>query len=141
LAEAAPKGPCTIETKTPFSIRLSGAMRLQDRKLTSANGQIFPSAPSEASYELDVSIDPPAPNKTSVRYSGTMSFAPQQNSPPDDTDITGYTVATRSRPFPVAGSAGVPAKLGELRRILASGQAAPNPASQGTLRDKAAPRP
>lgn len=141
LAEVAPKGPCNIEVKTPVSMLLSGAIGLQDRKLTSAVGQLLPSAPSEVSYELDVSIDPPAPNKTSVRYSGTMSFAPQQESLPDDIDVADYLVVMRSRPFPVAGSSGIPAKLGELRRFLASRQAAPNPTIQGKQRDKAAQRP
>lgn len=128
LAEVAPKGPCNIKENTPVSIRLSGAIRLQDRKLTVANGQLLPSAPSEVTYELDVSIEPPTPSKTSVRYSGTMSFAPQQESPPDDTDVTGFLLVTRSRPFPVAGNSGVPAKFGELRRYLVSGQKTPNPA-------------
>lgn len=131
LAEAAPKGPCNVEVKTPISIQLPGEMRLQDRKLTSATGQLLPSTPRELSYELDVSIVPPAPNKTSVRYSGTMSFAPQQEAPPDDSDVTGYIVVTRTRPFSVAGSAGVPATLGKLKRFLASVQTAPNTALQG----------
>lgn len=128
LAEVAPKGPCNIKEKTPVSMRLSGAIRLQDRKLTGANGQLLPSAPSAVSYEFDVSIEPPAPNKKSVRYSGTMSFAPQQESLPDNTDVTGFFVVTRSRPFPVAGNSGVPVKLGELRQYLAAGQKTPNPA-------------
>ncbi len=128
LAEVAPKGPCNIKEKTPVSTRLSGAMGLQGRKLTGANGQLLLSAPSEVTYELDVSIEPPAPNKTSVRYSGTMSFAQKQESPPDDTDVTNFLVVTRSRPFPVAGSSGVPAKLGELRRHLAASQKTPSPA-------------
>lgn len=128
LAEVAPNGPCNIKEKTPVSTRLSGAMKLQDRKLTGANGQLLPSAPSEVTYELDVSIEPPAPNKTSIRYSGTMSFAQKQESPPDDADVTNFLVVTRSRPFPVAGSSGVPAKLGELRRHLAARQKTPNPA-------------
>lgn len=127
LAEVAPEGPCNIKGKTPVSVRLSGAMGLQDRKLTGANGQVLPSAPSEVSYELDVSIEPPAPNKTSIRYSGTMSFAPQQESPPDDTDVASFLIVTRSRPFPVAGNSGIPAKLGELRRYLTTGQKNPNP--------------
>ena len=141
LAEVAPKGPCNIEIKTPVSMRLSGAIGLQDRKLTGAVGQLLPSAPSEVSYDLDVSIDPPAPNKTSVRYSGTMSFAPQQESLPDDTDVTDYLVVTRSRPFPVAGSSGIPVKLGELRRFLASRQTASDPAAQGKQHDNTAQRP
>ncbi|MDD5300768.1 MAG: hypothetical protein PHD65_09775 [Gallionella sp.] len=128
LAEIAPNGPCNIEAKTPVSTQLSGAMRLQDRKLTGAVGQLAPSALSEVSYELDVSIDPPAPNKKSVRYSGAMSFAPQQESLPEDTDITGYLVVTRSRPFPVAGNSGVPVKLGDLKRFLVSGQIVSKPA-------------
>jgi hypothetical protein len=128
LSETVPKGPCTIEAKVSISVPLSGAMRLQDRKLTKAVGEVFPSAPSEISYQLDVSIDPPAPNKTAVRYSGAMSFASQQESPPDETDVSGYLVVTRTRPFPSAGSSGVPGKLGELRRFLAAGKAAPNPA-------------
>lgn len=134
LAEAAPKGPCNVEVKMPIAIQLSGEMRLQDRKLTNATGQLLPSPPRELSYELDVSIDPPAQNKTSIRYSGTMSFAPQQEAPPDDTDVSGYIVVTRARPFPVAGSAGVPATLGKLKRFLASVQAAPNTAPQGKTR-------
>lgn len=123
LAETAPKGPCHIEEKTPVSIQLSGGMRLQDRRLTGAVGQLSPSALSGVSYELDISIDPPAPNKKSVRYSGAMSFDPQQESLPDDTDVTGYMVVARTRPFPIAGSSGVPAKLGELKRFLVPGQA------------------
>lgn len=131
LAEAAPKGPCNVEVKIPIAIQLSGEMRLQDRKLTSATGQLLPSTPHELSYELDVSIDPPAQNKTSVRYSGTMSFTPQQESLSDDTDVTGYIVVTRARPFPVAGSSGVPATLGKLKHFLASGQATLKPTLQG----------
>jgi hypothetical protein len=128
LTEVAPKGPCNIKEKILVSMRLSGAMGLQDRKLSGANGQLLPSASSEVTYELDVLIEPPAPNKTSVRYSGTMSFAPKQESPPDDTDFTNFFVVTRSRPFPVAGYSGIPARLGELRRYLAARQKAPSPA-------------
>jgi hypothetical protein len=128
LSETVPEGPCTIKAKASISAPLSGAMRLQDRKLTKVAGEVVPSAPSEISYQVDVSIDPPAPNKTAVRYSGAMSFASQQESPHDETDVTGYLVVTRARPFPVAGSSGIPGKLGELRRFLAVGNAAPNSA-------------
>jgi len=122
LGDAEPKGPCNVGGKMPFSIKSSGAIMLQNRKISGAVGQLFRSTPSEISYEFDVSFDPPAPQEASVRYAGTMSFAPQEESLSDDTDITGYMVVRHSPPFPVAGSPGVPAKLGELRRLLASGQ-------------------
>jgi hypothetical protein len=118
LAKAAPKGPCNVKAKIPFSIPSLGEMRLQGRKLTNIVGQLYSSSPNEISYEFDASTDPPVPNKTLVRYSGAMSFGPQEESLPDDTDVKGYTVVTRSRPYSVAGSPGVPAKLGELRSFL-----------------------
>jgi hypothetical protein len=128
-AQVAPKGPCAIEKATPFSTQLSGVMKLQDRKITSATGQLQPSALSEISYELDAVIDPPAPNKTSVHYAGSMSFAPQEGSAPDNNDISGFLLLSRSRPFPIAGSAGIPTTIGELRRFIASRQPAPNAAA------------
>ena len=121
LSVAVPKGPCTLETKMSFSTPLPGTLRLQDRKLTSAAGEAAPSALANVAYQLEVLIDPPALNKTSISYSGTMSFANLQESLPDETDVTGYLLVTRSKPFPVAGSSGVPGKLGELRRFIASG--------------------
>ena len=133
LAMAAPKGPCSVGVKTPFSIQFSDADRLRDRTISSAVGHLFQSAPNEISYELGVSFDPgpPAPYKALVRYSGTLSFAPQEASPTSDADVAGYTVFTPSRPFPVIGSSAIPVvKLGEVRRFLASRQMAPNPALQ-----------
>lgn len=131
LARVAPRGPCSVRAKTPFSIQFSDADRLRDRTISGAVGHLSQSVPNEISYELVVAIAPapPAPYKASVRYSGTMSFAPQEESPPDDADVTGYTVLTPSRPFPVIGSSAIPVvKLGEVRRFLASRQMAPNPA-------------
>lgn len=121
LIEAAPKGPCNIASKTPFSIKLSDGSMLQDRKMTSAKGQISRDTRYDVSYEMDVLTDPPSPNKGAVRIVGTMSFAPKQAAPSDDTDIRGYTVVRRSKTCGVAGSKGVPSKLGELRRFLSSG--------------------
>lgn len=120
LSEAVPKGPCTIKDDTPVSVTLTGAIRLQDRKLTKAVGLITPTALNKISYQLDVSIDPPASNKSKVNYSGVMSFAPQQDAPSDETDVSGYLILTRERPLRSAGEAGVPGKLGELRRFLAA---------------------
>lgn len=139
LSEAVPKGPCAVAGKASFAVPLSGGLSSQGRKLTNAMVELVPSASGEVSYQLDVSIDPPAQNKTSVRYSGTMSFVSQQASPDEETDLTGYLVVTRSRPFPVAGSAGVPAKLGDLRRFVSVGQAAPKTPRQETLRDNDRP--
>lgn len=135
LTRAAPGGPCNVAAKTPFSIPLSGANRLRDQTLSGSVGYLFPSSPSEISYELDVSIDPPEQNRASVRYSGTMTFAPQESSPPDDADVAGYTVIAPSRPFPVIGSSAIPVvKLGEVRRFLASRQMAPNPSINTDVR-------
>lgn len=118
LSEAAPNGPCTIKENTPVSVQLSGAIRLQDRKLTKAVGRVSPSAPDKISYQLDVSLDPPAANKSKVDYSGTMSFAPKQDSPSDEADVSGYLILTRELPLRSAGDAGIPGRLGELRRYL-----------------------
>lgn len=123
LSETVPKGPCTVEASKSFSVPLSGAMQMQGRKLVSASGELAPSVPSEISYQLDVSIDPPALNKTAIRYSGTMSFAPLQEMPLDETDVTGYLLVTRARPFSVAGNLGVPGKLGKLRQFLSARKA------------------
>lgn len=141
LSEAVPKGPCSVEGKSSFAVPLAGGMSLQGRKLTKAVGELLPSAPGEVSYQLDVSIDPPAHDKTSLRYSGTMSFVSQQASPDEETDVTGYLLVMRSRPFPVAGSAGVPAKLGDLRRFLSAGRVAPETARQETFRNNDPPLP
>lgn len=125
LSEAVPKGPCSVKGKASFSVPLSGSMRLQDRKLSNAVVELVSSESGDVSYKMDVSIDPPAQNKTSVRYSGTMSFVPQQESPNEEADVRGYLLVMRSRPFPVAGIAGVPTKLGDLRRFLLAGQLTP----------------
>jgi hypothetical protein len=133
LAEALPAGPCTLAPKTSVSKQLSGAMRIQDRKLSNAVGQVSSGASGEISYQIDVSIEPPAPGKTSVRYSGEMTFAPLKEAPPEDVDLTGYLLVTSSSPFSVVGSADIPlSKLGELRQLLRSRQKAPNPAPQPT---------
>lgn len=119
LAEAVPKGPCSVERKVSLAASLEG-MRLKNWKLTQAVGELAPSALGEVSYQIDVSIDPPAPEKKSVHYAGTMSFLSQEESPNEETDVTGYLLVMGSQPFLVAGSAGVPTKLGDLRRFLAA---------------------
>jgi hypothetical protein len=141
LSEAVPKGPCSVKGKASVVVPLSGSMRLQDRKLTNAVVELVPFASGEVSYQLDVAIDPPAQNKTSVRYSGTMSFVSQQEAPSEETDVTGYLLVTGSRPFLVAGSTGVPAKLGDLRRFLSARHVAPKTAAQETLRHNDPPPP
>jgi hypothetical protein len=119
LSQAAPEGPCKIVPKAKFSLPLTAPLRLQDRALTSAAGQLSRSASDQISYDLDVVIDPPAPNKTSVRYAGTMSFTPEQEALPDDLDISGYLLVMRSGAPVATGSEGIPVTLGELRRSLA----------------------
>lgn len=126
LSEAVPKGPCTIKEDISISVPLTGAIRLQDRELTKAAGLISPSTTNKVSYQLDVSIDPPAPNKSKVNYSGTMSFAPQQESPADETDVSGYLLLIRERPYPSAGESGIPGALGELRRYLETTRKTPS---------------
>lgn len=126
LARAAPKGPCYVGAKTPFFLSFSGKDRLRDRTLSSASGHLLQSAPNEISYEFEISIDPPLQGKASIRHSGTMSFAPQEKSPPGDADVTGYTVFPHSRPLPVIGSPAIPVvKLDEVRRFLAPKTMAP----------------
>ena len=121
LAKVAPKGPCHVGAKTPFFLSFSGEDRLRDRTLSSASGHLLQSAPNEISYEFEISIDPPTPGKGSMRFTGTMSFAPQEESPSGDSDVTGYTVFPYSRPLPVIGSSAIPVvKLDEVRRFLAS---------------------
>ena len=125
LAKAAPKGPCNVGAKMPFSIQFSDADKLRDRTISGAAGHLIQSAPNEISYEIDVSFDP-APYKALVRYSGTLSFAPQEESPTNDADLAGFTVFGNSRPFSVIGSSAFPVmKLGEVRRFLATRQMAP----------------
>ncbi|MFZ5775158.1 MAG: hypothetical protein ACOY3Z_06725 [Thermodesulfobacteriota bacterium] len=131
LSQTVPDGPCTVVDKRVISAPLSRAMRLQDRQLTNAVGELAPSAPSEVTYQFDVSLDPPALNKSSVRYAGTIQFSPREEAPADDTDVSGYLVVGRGRPFPVAGRAGVPVTLGAVRQYLVSSaeqQAPPPPA-------------
>jgi hypothetical protein len=131
LAEAAPKGPCNIAPKTPVALQLSGTMRLQDRKLTRADGEVLSSALGKVAYEMDIAVDPPIPDKATIRYSGEMSFDTLPEQLEDDIDVSGYLIVTRSRPYPAVGSATVPvSKLGDLRRFLATRQRAPNPAPQ-----------
>ena len=126
LSRAAPGGPCNIRAKTQFSIKLAGDNRLRDPSLSSSAGYFFRSAPNQIAYQLDVLIDPPVSGKTSVRYSGTMSFEPQEESPSGDVNVAGYTVFADSRPFPVIGSAAVPVvNLGEVRRFFESRRVAP----------------
>lgn len=126
LARAAPKGPCHVGARTPFFLSFSGENRLRDRTLSSAAGHLIQSALNEISYEFEVSIDPPLQGKASIRYSGTMSFAPQEESPSGDADVTGYTVFPHSRPLPVIGSPAIPVvKLDEVRRFLAPKTMAP----------------
>ncbi len=126
LARAAPRGPCHVGAKTPFSMDFSGANRLRYSDLSSAAGYLIQSAPNEISYEFEVSIDPPTRGKASIRFTGTMSFAPQEESPSGDADVTGYTVFPHSRPLPVIGSPAIPVvKLDEVRRFLAPKAMAP----------------
>jgi hypothetical protein len=140
LAEAAPMGPCNLPSKTPVSKQLSVGTRLQDRKLTNAVGQISSTAPGDISYELDVSIDPPASGQTSIRYAGAMTFKPLKDAPSDDIDLTGYLLVTRTPPFLVIGSSAIPiSKLGELRQFLMARQIVPNPAPQRDTPEAARP--
>lgn len=121
LMEAAPNGPFDLKEETPFSIKLSGGCVLQGRKMSSAAGHIHRVDRYNVSYEFDLLTDPPLPNNAAVRFSGTMSFAPKQAAPSDDIDVTGYTVVRQLQIVGVAGSQGVPSKLGQLRSFISSG--------------------
>jgi len=115
LIRAVPNGPCKVKEKSLFSIELSGGMMLGGRKITSAKGQISRVAQNDISYKMDVFTDPLA----RVKLSGTMSFAPKQETA-DNTDVSGYTVIRRSQILGIAGDSGIPRKIGELRNFILS---------------------
>ena len=119
LSQAVPNGPCNVSGKTPFSIKLSGAIGYGPHKLTHAEGEVFPKSPSEIVYKFNAATDPPAKDGKFILYSGTIKLSPKEAAPEDNTNILGYILVRQTRPFLVVGKSDLPVNtLGELRRAL-----------------------
>jgi len=119
LSQAVPNGPCNLNGKTPFSIKLSGAIGYGPHKLTHAEGEVFPKSPSEIVYKFNAATDPPAKDGKFILYSGTIKLSPKEAAPEDNTNILGYILVRQTRPFLVVGKSDLPVNtLGELRRAL-----------------------
>jgi WG containing repeat len=119
LSQAVPNGPCKLDGKTPFSIKLSGAIGYGPHKLTHAEGEVFPTSPSEIVYKFTAATDPPTKDGKFIRYSGTLKLSPQEAAPKENANILGYTLVRQTRPFLVVGKSDLPVTtLGELLRAL-----------------------
>ena len=107
LSQAVPQGPCSITQKTPFS-------------LPEAEGEITPISQGVIRYEYALK-DTKTADTTPRRFRGTMQFTPSAAAPSEDADVKGYKLVGRTKPYPVLGSAGMPATtIRELRRVEAA---------------------
>ena len=119
LSQAVPNGPCKLNGKTPFSIKLSGAIGYGPQKLTHAEGEVFPASPSEIVYKFTAATDPPAKDGKLILYSGTLKLSPREAAPKESDNIVGYTLVRQTGLSTVVGSSALPVTtLGELRQAL-----------------------
>jgi len=103
FAKAVPQGPCGITQKTFIS-------------LPEAEGKIIPISPGVISYDY-TSKD----KNASGHFRGMMQFTPPLPAPSEDTDLKGYKLVGRSKPYPVLGSKDMPmTTLKDLRRVIAA---------------------
>lgn len=105
LLQAFPQGPCSVKQKTTFS-------------LPDATGEITPVAPGvfDYQYSLEKSI---SSDKDIRNFKGTMKFTQPLAAPFEDSNISGYKLVKREKPYQVIGSKDMPAiTIRELRREL-----------------------
>lgn len=106
LAGAFRDGPCSISRKMSFAV-------------SSARGEISPQSTGVLAYEYIDSAPTTPSGMKGVRHEGLMKFTTPDAEPSADTDIRGYKLIGRSRPYPVVGSPDLPiGTIGKLRRWL-----------------------
>lgn len=105
VSKAVPQGPCSIAQKIPFS-------------LPDAEGEIVPVAPGVLTYKY-TSIDKKSADAKISHFGGMMQFTPTLAAPDENTNVKGFKLVSRTKPYPVIGSSDMPVTtLGELRRAL-----------------------
>ena len=105
LSKAVPQGPCSIAQKTPFS-------------LPDAEGEIVPVAPGVLTYKYTATDKNSADAKMN-HIRGMMQFTPTLAAPDENTNVKGFKLVSRTKPYPVMGGSDMPVTtLKELRRAL-----------------------
>jgi len=103
LSEAFPQGPCGITQKTSIS-------------LAEAEGEVVPSSQGAIGYNYALKG-----KQTVKHFNGVMKFTPPEVAPSEDTDIRGYKLINRFKPYQVIGGKEMPAKtIKEFRSVMAA---------------------
>jgi hypothetical protein len=109
LLRAVPQGPCSVTQKITFS-------------LPDAEGEITSSAQGVITYRY-TATDKKSADARMSHVRGMMQFTPPLAAPSETSNISGYKLVGREKPYPVIGSKDMPmTTIGKLRRELCERQ-------------------